>query len=157
MKLMHKIILGFLIVALMVGAVGGISLYQIYKIADPFDEDISEIIESIKVTSHLDGLAQFIRYYDEVLTQSARNYAFTRNKKWKTRYKDIEPKLDKVINDALKKGDEKDRDYFSSVNDANIALVSMEYKSIEFVDNGHNEEAIKILDSREYWSQKKYL
>lgn len=25
---------------------------------------------------------QLMRYYDEVLTQSARNYAFTKDKKW---------------------------------------------------------------------------
>lgn len=155
MKLIHKLILGFLTVTLMVGAIGGISLYQLSVLADPLDKDMSEIIETIKEISHLDGLAEFIRYYDEVLTQSARNYAFTQDNKWRKRYKDIEPKLDKAINEAIKKGDEGDRDFFSSVNNANIALVRMEYKSIEFVDNGHNEEAIKILDSREYWRQKK--
>jgi len=154
MKLLHKLILGFLIVALMVGAVGGISLYQLFNIAEPLNKDMPEIIESIKESSHLDGLAQFIRYYDEVLTQSARNYAFTQNNKWKERYKDIEPELDEIINEAIEKGDEKDREFFSNVNNANIALVKMEYKSIEFVDNGQNKEAIKILDSTEYWRQK---
>ena len=154
MKLIYKLMLGFLVVSLMIGAVGGVSLFQLFNIADTWHSETPEIIKTINKTSHLDGLAQFIRYYDEVLTQSARNYAFTQNKKWKERYQDIEPELDKIINEAINEGDKKDRDFFSSVYNANTALVRMEYKSIEFVDNGHNEKAIKILESGEYWRQK---
>ena len=40
---------------------------------------------------------QLMRYYEEVLTQSARNYAFTQDKKWEQRYITIEPESDKII------------------------------------------------------------
>jgi len=150
----HKLTLSFLAVAILVGVVGYISLFQLYTIAKPLNKDIPETIESINEASHLDGLAHFIRYYDEVLTQSARNYAFTQDKKWEQRYRGVEPKLDKIIKEAIERGDTKDKDFFSSVDKANLALVEMEYKSIELVNNGQEEDAVKILESSEYWNQK---
>jgi CHASE3 domain sensor protein len=97
MRITLRLILGFLAVAMWVAVIGHISLYQLNQIAGPLRSDIPESVESITKTSYLDSLAQLINYYDEVTTQSARNYAFTQDKKWEQRYKDIEPKLDRVI------------------------------------------------------------
>ena len=155
MQISQRLILGFLAVAMWVAVVGHISLFQLNQIADPLSSDIPESVESISKTSYLDSLAQFIRYYDEVSTQSARNYAFTQDKKWEQRYKEIEPKLDRVIKEAIDKGEEKDRELFSNVNKVNLALVEMEYKSIELVNNGQAKEAIKILESGTYWDLKR--
>lgn len=155
MRISQRLILGFLAVAMWVAVVGHISLYQLNQIAEPLSSDIPESVELISKTSYLDSLAQFIRYYDEVSTQSARNYAFTQDKKWEQRYKDVEPKLHRAIKEAIDKGEEKDREFFSNVNKANHALVEMEYKSIELVNNGQTEEAIKILESNRYWDQKR--
>ncbi len=154
MKISHKLIFGFLAVAMLVGAIGYISLLRLRKIAEPLNKDIPETIATIRKTSHFCGLAEFIRYYDEVLTQSARNYAFTQDKKWEQRYRNVEPKLDKIIKEAIDKGDITDKQFFSSVDKANLALVEMEYKSIESVNNGQVKEAVKILESDEYWKQK---
>jgi PAS domain S-box-containing protein len=119
------------------------------------NKNIPESIEAVAETSHLDVLAQLIRYYDEILTQSARNYAFTQDKKWEQRYSSVEPKLDKIIKEAIKKGDERDKEFFLSVDKANLALVKMEYKSIELVYNEQVEEAVKTLESKDYWDQKR--
>ena len=81
MRISHKLILGFAAIVLLLGVVGYVSLIQLNKIAHPLRKDIPESVKAIAHTSRLDGLAQFIRYYDEVLTQSARNYAFTKDKK----------------------------------------------------------------------------
>jgi methyl-accepting chemotaxis protein len=154
MKLNYVLIGGFLITVLLVGGVGLTSMSQFTKILDPLEKEIPESLELISDTSYLDGLAQFIRYYDEVLTQSARNYAFTADKKWEERYKGVEPELDKIIKEAIEKGDEKDKEFFSSVDAANLALVDMEYKAIGLINKGQSEEAVKILESDEYWKQK---
>ncbi len=155
MKIGQKLILGFSAVVLLVGVVGSTCLLQLRRIAEPLNTDIPESERKIHETSHLDGLAQFIRYYDEVLTQSARNFAFTQEQKWEQRYRDVEPKLDKIIKEAIEKGDEKDKEFFSSVDKANLALVEMEYAAIELVNNGRSQEAVKILESNKYWNEKK--
>ena len=155
MRISQRLILGFLAVAMWVAVVGHISLFQLNQIAAPLSSDIPESVESISKTSYSDDLAQTIRYYDEVSTQSARNYAFTQDKKWIQRYKEVEPKLDKAIKEAIEKGEEKDKEFFSNIDKANRALVEIEYKSIELVNNGQIEEAIKILESKRYWDQKR--
>ncbi len=155
MRISQKLTLGFLAIVSLVAVVGSICLYQLHKITEPLEQDIPETVRVISESSRLDGLAQFTRYYDEVLTQSARNFAFTKDKKWEKRYRDVEPKLDRIIKEAIERGDEKDKEYFSSVDKANLALVDMEYEAIEFVNNGQAEKAVKILESQEYWNQKK--
>ncbi len=155
MKISQKLILGFTTIAVLVAVLGSISLSQLYKIAKPLNRDIPKTIQEVKQTSHLDSIAQFIRYYNEVLTQSARNYAFTQKQKWKQRYADVQPKLDKIITEAIDKGNAVDKQFFSSVNHANLALADMEYKSIALVENNRAKQAIKLLESEEYWDQKK--
>ncbi|MBW8038578.1 MAG: HAMP domain-containing protein [Planctomycetes bacterium] len=155
MKISQKLTFGFLAIVSLVAVVGSICLYQLHEIAEPLEQDIPETIRTISESSYLDGLAQFIRYYDEVLTQSARNYAFTQDKKWEQRYRDVEPKLGRIIKKAIEGGDEKDKEYFSSVDKANLALVDMEYEAIELVNNRQTEKAVKILEDNEYWNQKK--
>ena len=154
MIIRHKLILASCSSVVMVAFVGAVSLFQLCRIARPLNEDLPQGIGQISRTSHLDGLAQFIRYYDEVLTQSARNYAFTKEKKWEQRYRDVEPKLDQMIRQAIVKGDNEDVLFFSTVDKANLVLVEMECRSIELVDNGQAQEAVKILESDEYWRQK---
>ena len=155
MKVQTKLILGFLLIALLVLFVGYFSLYQIGKIAMPLSKDLPASIKELNQAGHLDSLAQFIRYYDEVLTQSARNYAFTKNEKWEQRYRDAEPQLDKIIKEAIESGDEKDREFFKNIDESNLALVKLEYQSIDLVSKGKPEEAVKILESSEYWNLKK--
>ncbi len=134
MKVRTKLILGFIMVSLLVLLVGGFSIYQIGKISEPLGKEVPRSIEEFTKAEYLDGLAQFIRYYDEVLTQSARNYAFTQNERWEQRYRDIEPQLDKIIKEAIEKGDETDKEFFKKVDESNLALVKMEYASIDYVD-----------------------
>ena len=154
MQIKQKWILGFLLLMLLVGVVGYFSLTRLSEAAGPLDSDVPQAIEQMDLAFYLHELSNTTRYYDEVLTQSARNYAFTQDKKWELRYRDIEPKLDNVIKQAIEKGGEESGRFFESVDGANIALVKMEYESIELVSNGQAEKAVEILESSEYWDQK---
>ena len=100
---------------------------------------------------------QLMRYYDEVLTQSARNYAFTKDKKWENRYRIIEPDSDTIIKESIETGNEEDRKILESLDKANQSLVAMEYRSLELVNQGKAEEAVRLLESDEYAMQKKIL
>ncbi len=155
MKVQTKLIFGFLAISLLLGIVGYFSLYQINKISISLSKEVPMSIKELNNAQHLDGLAQLIRYYDEVLTQSARNYAFTQNEKWEQRYRDIEPQLDKVIKESIEKGDETDKKFFKHIDESNLALVKMEYASIDYVEQKKPQEAVRVLESDEYWSQKR--
>ena len=133
---------------------GYVSISQLGLLQDPITHDIPTSIESLKRVTELDSYSQFIRYYDEVLTQSARNYVFTEDKKWEERYKQFEPLLDQAIQNAISKGDQVEKNFFTSVDEANQKLVKMEYDAIDLVNQGNADDAKKILESEEYASQK---
>jgi len=156
-RISQRLNLGFLAIAMWAAVVGHISLYQLNQISDPLSRDIPGSLESIHETAYLEGLAQDIRYYDVVSTQSARNYAFTRDKQWEQRYKDAWSEFDNVVKEAIDKGAKRDARLLSSANIAHLALAEMENTSFEFVNNGKAEEAINILESSRYWDQKRIL
>ena len=153
MKIKSKLYLGFLILGISIGIISTVNFIQFELILKASEEIPSAIFELDKA-SKLDGLSEFIRYSDEVLTQSARNYAFTGDKKWETRYLEVEPRLDAAIKEAISFGNTIEKEFFEEVDDANQNLVKMEYMSIDFVNMGNKSDAIKILESLEYANQK---
>jgi nitrogen fixation/metabolism regulation signal transduction histidine kinase len=122
-----------------------------------FNKTFSQIPQTVKNvadTAELNSISQFIRYYDEVLTQSARNYAFTGNVIWKNRYNDTVPKLDEKIQEALARGTPQDKLIFTNISKANTTLVAMETKAFILIDQNKKNEAQSILDSTDYTQQK---
>jgi signal transduction histidine kinase len=118
------------------------------------ESDARSGIHDLKITSRLDTLAIYMRYYDEVLTQAARNYAFTSDTKWEQIYYESEPKLDKTIREALTIGAKKEKTFFDKINQANIVLVELEHKAISLVKEGNQSEAAQLLESKKYWDAK---
>ena len=92
-----KIALGFLVLLIPLVIIGYLFISGFTKVTNPLKYEIPERIKELRLKSELDSTALFIRYYDEVLTQSARNYAFTGDESWKTRYDSNVPKLDEMI------------------------------------------------------------
>jgi nitrogen fixation/metabolism regulation signal transduction histidine kinase len=122
-----------------------------------FDKTFSQIPQAVNTVANaaeLNSLSQYIRYYDEVLTQSARNYAFTGDVFWKTRYLTASDQLTATINKALALGTDADKQIFDQVNSSNDALVAMEEESFSLVESGNRQAAIDLLNSQNYTTQK---
>ena len=154
LSIAKKFLLGFLVVSVIGVSLVLFFMFQLKRVFSLLEKDVPQSVQELKNSSHLDGLAQFIRYYDEVLTQSARNYAFTSDKKWKDRYNSIVPELDKIIKEAIEEGDREDKTFFEQIDASNLALVDMEVKSLSLVDAGHSSEAVAILEGQGYADQK---
>jgi nitrogen fixation/metabolism regulation signal transduction histidine kinase len=154
-KIRRKIILAFFFLLIPIITIGVTSFWGLNQIQQNISQKMTQNIKILKTSSELNSLTQFIRYYDEVLTQSARNYAFTSDKKWKDRYEQNAVLLDNNIKEAIRSGDEEDKQLFHSVDDSNVALVKMEEASIGLVVKGQPQEAVKILNGAEYAKQKK--
>jgi len=155
MKLNLKIILTLILISVILAASGYAILLQLDKLT-PISNQLPESMKDLAEKSSMDGYAQLVRYYDEILTQSARNYAFTQDKKWEERYREAEPKLIAIIDKAIDAGDDLEKDFFSRVDEANMALVEMEYAALDLVNAGKASEAIDILESQEYWDYKNF-
>jgi HAMP domain-containing protein len=149
-----KLALGYMVIAGLATLSALVSYYGSNKIAEPIRTQIPQSLETIRKNSELDTLAQSIKYYDEVLTQAARNYAYTQDVKWKDRYNSVVADLDAILKQAISEGEKEDQELFSSIDVANLALVDMEVRAMELVDGGKAQNAIAILESQEYWDQK---
>lgn len=154
MNIRQKITIVFLAMIVPSVVIGILSIFQLNQISLPVKQKIPVLIQELTKTSELEKLSQSIQYYDEVLTQSARNYAFTGNSRWINIYNESATKLEQAIADAIKLGDDSDKIFFQEIENANQLLVSMEEESINLVNTNQKNKAIKLLESDEYWRQK---
>jgi methyl-accepting chemotaxis protein len=155
MKIRTKLLLILFISFIPSFLIGIIFIYQTNKITSFVKNDIPKNLSTIATASHLEGLSFIIRYYDEVLTQSARNYALTGDIKWKNRYDENVPKLDAAIKQAIAEGDENDRLLFKKVGVSNLNLIEMETQAMALTKKNNKTEAIAILESKKYSDNKK--
>jgi nitrogen fixation/metabolism regulation signal transduction histidine kinase len=154
MSIKTRLIIYFSLIFILLSTVSIFSFYKNYSGDVSFKAEISESIKLINNASKQATIAQLVRYDDEVLSQSARNYAFTGEVKWKDRYNEFVPKLDLRIKEALQFGDEKDNEIFDSINGSNQALIALEKKAMGLADKGELASAQYILNSQEYSNQK---
>ena len=150
LSLNQKIILGFAVIILISGILGYAAVLQLEHILKPVQNDIPIGLNILISTGRINEFAQAINYYDEVLTQSARNYAFTNDIQWKKRYELTAPLLDKAISDAISSGDELDKETFIKIAGENAKLVEMDEESFELADKGNSSGAFDILNSEDY-------
>ncbi|MEM3064633.1 MAG: ATP-binding protein [Candidatus Nitrosotenuis sp.] len=155
MKIRNKILIGFLAIMAVTMPNGVIGFLKVNNTLSQIENDLNRSLEDLKTASRLNNLASDMRYLDEVLTQSARNYAFTADPKWSEIYFEAEPQLDKTIRDAILIGAQEEKTFFDSVDVANRKLVALEHAAIDLVREGKSEEAIMILEGQEYWENKK--
>lgn len=154
MRISERLNFGFIGIAMWAAVVGHISLLQLNKFSDPLSKDIPKSFESINDTAHWESSAQELNYFNEVATQSVRNYAFTQDKEWERRHSDTRSKFDSLLNETIYKRTEQDIELLSNVKKTYLALLEMENKSIDFINNGLKEDALKILESNRYQGQK---
>ena len=96
-----------------------------------------------------------IRFYDEVLTNSAMLSSTTGDMKWEKRYRIYESRLDSLIKEVI------NHDSFSNfrqmlqiVDSANLLLVAKENLVFDLVRENKRKEAFAIVTSSEYSRQK---
>ncbi len=154
MNIKLKLSFGFLLVFVLTTFVSILVYAQLQKMAKPLEEDIPQSIDQLSHSTNLDNLVHLIRYYDEILTQSVRIYAYSQEKKWEQRYFAFQPELDRVIKQAIAGSDIKDQDIFAKIAKANTLLIAMEYQALREVNNNNIQIALDLIASNEYRVQK---
>ena len=105
--------------------------------------------------SRVDQLRGVIVHLDEVLTMSARMAAQTGDSRWEKRYKQFEPKLNAAIQETMKIGkDFSGKEVLTTMAEANFNLVEMEQRAFTLISEGRHQEAMAVLMSPEYETQK---
>ncbi|MBO85995.1 MAG: hypothetical protein CL927_11615 [Deltaproteobacteria bacterium] len=95
-----------------------------------------------------------IAHYDEVLTMSARMAVASGHPEWEVRYREFEPLLDTVIQEAERLASPAGGRAAGETDSANQALVAMEQAAFQLVRQGETIRAADILNSEAYKQQK---
>jgi PAS domain S-box-containing protein len=109
---------------------------------------------STQTNRDLELLINNLKLYDEILTESVRNYAYTQNEKWLLRYQDYQPKLDEEIEKFRADYLIADSPEFIRFNVANNKLYALEEDIIKAVNQGNNDIAIAIVEGNAYLRAK---
>lgn len=154
MTIKFKLLLGFFLVFVLT-VLEAFWLYsQLKTMAEPLEKNIPASIDELSRTTDLDNQALLIRYYDEILTQSARNYVLTQEKRWLQRYYAFQPELDLALKQAIGIGSPLDKQVFEEISQANIKLIAIEQEAIQLVNDGNAADAIQLMKSESYALQK---
>ena len=152
MKITTYLIIGFFTITGISVIIGTVSLYQLSVLSESI-EDLPDQADKLSGASLVMEQTSKILYYDEILTQSVRNYAFTQDVIWKERYFEFEPILNNTLSTALSLTPN-DEAYFANIAESNKKLVDMELEAISLVDQGNSAKAIEILESEQYGTYK---
>lgn len=154
-KIGTRLVLGFLLIAALVGVVSYLSHQEMSKVLNPLTVDIPRGLEELEKTSYLDNLAQKIREYDQILTESAGRYVRTGDRQYKYRHEEFARRLEGAIQEAIEKGDAEDTRLFSQVQQAKRLFIQIEKRAIAAVDGGDMAAGQTVLDGVEYWQSKR--
>jgi len=116
-----------------------------------------QTLENIIVKDiELQAQAGIIIHLDEVLTMSARMAVATGDLQWEQRYRQFEPQLDQAIKRAIALApDIYEGEGAKATDSANMRLVAMENKAFDLVRQGKSTEALRILFSADYETDKR--
>ncbi|MEL6777768.1 MAG: HAMP domain-containing sensor histidine kinase [Cyanobacteria bacterium J06597_16] len=95
-----------------------------------------------------------ITYLEEVLTMSSRMAAATGDLSWEARYQAYEPLLVETINEAIALAPEAYDIHARQIDEANLKLIAMETEAFELVRNKNAKQALSLLFSDSYNTQK---
>ncbi|NDB88222.1 MAG: sensor histidine kinase [Thaumarchaeota archaeon] len=149
-----KILIGFITIIAISVPNGIVSFLEVENTLTEIDSHAKTSIEDVKMMSRLDNSVTLMRYYDEVLTQAARNYAFTSDQKWLDVYSQTQPKLHTIISEACSSSPKNEKILFDKIAEINTTLENLEAKSLELTKQGKPSEAIALLDSTDYQNAK---
>ena len=102
-----------------------------------------------------ESLTKDITYLDEVLTMSARMFAFTSEHNWYRRYNEHAPLLEQTLEQSFAYIDSEAQSAFlTQTHIANKILIELESRSLTLSLQGKSNQAIELLFSDEYETNK---
>jgi signal transduction histidine kinase len=136
----------FLTIAFLVTAIViSLSVWSAYDSYQKFDAVLDNGLRFQELRS------QILRY-DEILTMSARMAAATGDARWEARYREFEPELGRVIDEA--RALVSDLTTTAQTDTANDALVALEEQAFELVRERRLAEAQALLTGEDYARHK---
>ncbi len=153
----YQFLRGVLLIIILIGLIGSTSILFLSLAEERLKTQVPESIDSLSESSYITGLVQLIRYYDEVTTNSARNYAFTGEKKWVQRYYLFDSQLNGAFAELISLSDAGDYELLMQLNKSLNILSVLESDSFDLVIAGQSKKAGDLFESEDYTTNKRII
>ncbi len=154
MKISARLTLGFLCLSTLVAIVSVLAIFDLKKLQEPLINDIPKGLHEIEQTSKLDNLISDIRYFNQVLTESSKNYVNSQKDGWRKLYFRFLPQMKSAVHETVNQGDSSDREIFVRIKEASVTVEEVEKKAILATDRGQWDRAKHLLENENYWQSK---
>ena len=132
-----------------------VSIAMIVAFGIHWNNVMNNVISNSEYERIDESYASNIRFYDEVLTNSAMLSSATGDPQWEKRYRIYEAKLDSQIKDVINHDMLSGfRQMLQVVDSANMILVAIENRVFDLVRENKSSEALAIINGSEYARQK---
>jgi PAS domain S-box-containing protein len=154
MKIRTKLLVGFLSISLLTASAGFWGMYQLRKITVPLEKNVPLSIKQLYSNQEIERTMARIRYLDEALTQSIRNYILTGNVQWKQRYNVFKPEMDNALRQVTGISGDDLKPLFKRIEAVENSRAKVERRAMALVDNNRQRKAMTLLESTEYWEKQ---
>jgi len=150
MNLLVKLTLGFLMTSALAALTGYWGLYQLKTVSSLLNREVVSGIEEYQSSASIDEQARQVRYVQEVMVQSVRNYAFTGEKKWEQRYYAFRPEMAELTASLIENVDLPSHGLFQKIDHARQNLLKIESRALLQINENRRAEAATLLKAPEY-------
>jgi len=151
---MHKLIVGFLLITILISSIGFFSIRQFRTIEDSLERDVSNSVEELTHTLYMDAAISLIMYLDEVQSNSMRNYINTNDPVWKIRHSNAQLELSLAIQEATDSQFDLDRSILNRISLAQEKIILMDKEALELMNRLNQSGALLIINSLDYQVQR---
>lgn len=157
MSLKRKLIILFIFTLVIEIGLGIYILLEKNKALDLLTIKTTHSMEVTELNIELSTLFQQLSYYDEALTDIARNYVYITDPNLKNKYYDITEKINLTLEKINSRSNSDTRELFVLTSKTNNELQKKEEAAIALAEQGRKSDALALLDSNDYSKQKDIL
>jgi PAS domain S-box-containing protein len=150
MNLLFKLTFGFLITSALAALTGYWGLYQLKTVSNLLNTEVVSGIQEYQSSAKVDEQARQIRYVQEVMVQSVRNYAFTGEKKWEQRYYAFRPEMAILLTSLGRNVDLPSHGLFQIVIQARQEQLKIESTVLRQVKAQRRKDALALISAPQY-------
>lgn len=157
LKVVGGITLALALLAVVVGGFG-LTAYKQYQLSNTtLQENLSGTVTDITSAANIHQSIQSLQFSEEMLAQSARNYAATSETHWKTQYDQSRHAFDATLADVRAGRDQAPSAELDRVINSANRLAVISAGAIQLAENNQAADAIEALSGSQYTTERTVL
>lgn len=126
-------------------------------ISTTIEEDLSGTVADVATAAHIRQSIQSLQFSEEVMAQSARDFALTDEEQWQTQYVEARQNFGRALEEVQDVNVAAGQAELGAIVDSAKQLAAMSAGAIELVEGKRANEALNVLNGAQYATHKETL